>query len=85
MIYLARPAAINTRAIARWAIAGAVFLCVGTSDGPWLRLDLSVLIYVLAAACAALLMMASVDYAIGERPAPNQKEPRPAPIEPSVA
>jgi hypothetical protein len=63
MIYLARPAPATPWSAARWTIAGAVFLCVGMSDGPWLRLDLSVLIYVLGAACAALLVMSSIDYA----------------------
>jgi hypothetical protein len=85
MIYLARPASVGPLVVARWAVAGAVFLCVGTSDGPWLRLDLSVLIYVLVAACTALLVMASVDYAMGGREAREHKEPLPAPVEPSVA
>jgi hypothetical protein len=71
MIYLARWTPLNKWAVARWVIVGMTLICMGSfygrakGDPPiqWLRLELSVLIYVLGTSCLLLLLISAVDYA----------------------
>ncbi len=62
MFYLVRPTTISTWSIVRWIATAAAFISVAASTTPWLPLDLSKLIYVIASVTAILLTISAADF-----------------------